>query len=135
MVAIESTRKQLLRLAQMQGFPQVAEALRELLKAAEQAPDLGTLEKAITSALETATSESRCPMPADLRRLIHEATRRAQNDWYWKPEYDPDATLPSEADRAAIAELGRKLGFSENGTPARSRRRDLQTIEDYLCSK
>lgn len=64
-------KKQIMRLGQMQGFPRDnPEALKELILGVQAADTEATAHAAISAMLETATAETRCPMPAQIRGWI-----------------------------------------------------------------
>lgn len=73
MIEKDLAKKQVMRLGQMLGFPRDnAEALRELVSAVQVANTRAMAEAAITNVLDTATTDIRCPMPAEIRRWINE---------------------------------------------------------------
>lgn len=86
MIDKETAKKQVARLSQFLGFPRgEAGALGELLLAVQSARNEGIAQEAISAFLGTATSDTRCPMPADIRKAIWERqgddSKRGKCDW------------------------------------------------------
>lgn len=72
MIPQKFAKKQALRLAGMQGFPrEFPEAIGELVKALESAPAEELAEKTVSTVLDSAMSDTRCPMPAELKAILH----------------------------------------------------------------
>ncbi len=64
-------RKQIFRMAQLGGFPEkYVEAVGELIDALMTAPSEEMARAVISSVMESATGETRCPFPADIRSSI-----------------------------------------------------------------
>lgn len=69
MITAEESVKQVSRLAQMNGYPKgEKEALKELIQALRSAANLKQAEIVVSAFLDTAASDTRCPMPAEIRR-------------------------------------------------------------------
>lgn len=85
MIDKTAAKKQVARLSQMYGYPRgedQATALNELVKAVEGSASVAMAEKVVSSILDTAVEDSRCPMPATLRGLLYDAAKAANH----KPE-------------------------------------------------
>lgn len=65
-------KSQAMRLSQMFGYPVTHEALGELVLAIQSAMSENMAETVVSAILDDATSQSRCPMPGEVRRLIQE---------------------------------------------------------------
>lgn len=132
MIDKETAKKQVKRLGQMVGFPaNSAEAAGELVIALQSAYSEAIAKAVIDATLGTANAETRCPMPAELRRMVWDrqdpearpACKKCQGDgfrgawrvsWYneSKGEFD-HKTFWSEASAlrfydglAVVAEVG-----------------------------
>src|ERR1700722_7212389 len=80
-------RRQILRMAQMGGFPEkYVEAVGELIDALLTAPSEEIARDAITSFVESADSETRCPFPKDIRAAVQSIVRERLGDFLPDPE-------------------------------------------------
>ena len=68
----EIAKKQLSRISRMRKFPESREAIADLLGAIQLANSEAIAEQCISNFLDLATSETYCPMPAEIRRWIYE---------------------------------------------------------------
>lgn len=77
MIDRELARKQIARIAQMKGFPRdFPEAIGELIDALTGAENEEIAKVAIGSFIETATADTPCPFPYDIRvRLLAKANK------------------------------------------------------------
>jgi len=74
-----AAKKQVARLSQMYGYPRGEDqkaALEELVIALQPASSEEMARNVVSSILDMATSESRCPMPAALRIAVYDAAER-----------------------------------------------------------
>lgn len=78
--AWEGLKGQVARLAQMQGFPREPAAIRELVLALQHARDLDTAAVVVSAFLENAISDTRCPMPSEIRRACYATQDEARPD-------------------------------------------------------
>jgi len=134
MIDKAAAKRQVARLSQMYGYPRGDDqtpALNELIRATESAPDLGTAERAVSALLETATAETRCPMPGDLRKAIADAGRVQEGRQYWEaPQYE---TVPlTDEERAENERFIADWSAKHPTRPLREKRSDLRRINAYL---
>lgn len=72
MIEREIAKKQLARLSRFMGFPRTEAAAMDMLLAIEGADTPEIAEQAITDFIDGARSDSRCPLPVDIRGWINE---------------------------------------------------------------
>ena len=66
-------REQVARLSGLDQFPKASAAIKELMLALQAAKTKAIAEQVISTVLEVSTSDNpRCPLPADIRRLVWE---------------------------------------------------------------
>jgi hypothetical protein len=81
MIDQKEAAKVVARMAQMHNYPNPKfepAAFKELVNACAVAKDIETAHRIVGEFISTANSETKCPMPADLRRVLYAAA---------KPEY------------------------------------------------
>lgn len=78
----ELLKKQVLRMAGMLGFPREPAALKELGLALREAETVEHAESIIGEILETAVSDTRCPMPAQIRAKARAGRMESRPDPY-----------------------------------------------------
>lgn len=84
MIDKKESAPQIARLGQMRGYPRnEPAALNELIVAGCAAKTLEVCKRVIGGFLETATPETPCPMPADIRGAMYAADKPD----YWQPEW------------------------------------------------
>lgn len=82
----EICKSQIARLGQMRNYPNSPESLRELVSAAKAANDPLHLARTITGFLESADTDTPCPMPKTLREALYGPQK-------WEPPAPPKAPV------------------------------------------
>ncbi|MEP7354717.1 MAG: hypothetical protein ABI824_15925 [Acidobacteriota bacterium] len=78
----DEAKGQMKRLTVLVGFPAVAEAAEDMIEAILTANSLELAKRTISSILETAEPNSRCPLAHQVKRLIYDASLAQQQDTY-----------------------------------------------------
>ncbi len=80
MITAEIAGKQVKRLAQMRGYPREQEALKELVKALQISASEDQARAIISGFIKSATSDTKCPMPAEIEAAISAVRTESRPD-------------------------------------------------------
>jgi hypothetical protein len=101
MIAKDLAKKQIARLGGMFGFPiGMREAIEELVLAVQCAETEAIAARAISGFIDTADSDTRCPMPRQIREAIN-----AIQEPVWEPEKAPEVICLDCGDSGIVGGL------------------------------